>query len=73
MDREKQFEKTIEDIENIKCLALYLLEAVSYGEDPDAEREVNATFIRTVSSQIREFTDSILVDYLEESGQAEEM
>lgn len=37
MDREKQFEKTIEDIENIKCLALYLLEAVRYGEDPDAE------------------------------------
>ena len=76
--REKQFEKTIDDVENIKCLAQYLIDAIRTGEDPDGEgKDVDLLLVKTICGQIREFVDSTIDDYWEEcdkqAGNEDEM
>ena len=76
--REKQFEKTIEDVENIKCLAQYLIDAIRTGEDPDGEgKDIDMSLVKIICGQIREFVDSTIDDYWEEcdkqAGNEDEM
>jgi len=62
--REEQFSKTISDIENIKCLAQYLLDAIKTGEDPDGEgKEIDYSFVKDICHDIKVFNDSTIMNY----------
>lgn len=63
-NREQQFNKTLSDIENIKCLAQYLLDAVKTGEDPDGEgKEIDYSFVKDICHDIKVFADSTIMNY----------
>ena len=60
--REEQFSKTISDIENIQCLAQYLLDAIRTGEDPDGEgKEIDYSFVKDICHDIKVFNDSTIM------------
>ncbi len=62
--REEQFSKTISDIENIQCLAQYLLDAIRTGEDPDGEgKEIDYSFVKDICHDIKVFNDSTIMNY----------
>ena len=62
--REEQFSKTISDIENIQCLAQYLLDAIRTGEDPDGEgKEIDYSFVKDICHDIKVFADSTIMNY----------
>lgn len=63
-NREQQFNKTLSDIENIQCLAQYLLDAIKTGEDPDGEgKEIDYSFVKDICHDIKVFADSTIMNY----------